>query len=265
MTVFASIFGKPARAVEARLPAGRRVYAIGDVHGRLDLLDELLAKVEADDAARPKAQTVVVFLGDLIDRGPASAEVIERVRTYRPPGMRVVALCGNHEEVLLRLLRGEGEIIQDWLRFGGAECARSYSLDPAALNRMSTGDAIEKLRKAIPREHRDFLRRLTDTLSVGGYIFVHAGMRPGVAIGDQAQADRRWIREPFLAHDEDHGQVVVHGHTISPEVEHRPNRIGIDTGAYRTGVLTALGLEGADRWLLQTGEADAVALGSPAW
>lgn len=258
--LFPKLFRRQKPAEEAGLPPGYRVYAVGDVHGRLDLLDELLEQVEGDLAARPKAQTILVFLGDLIDRGPSSAGVVERVRTYRRPGVRVVTLCGNHEEVLLRLLRGEGDLLTEWLRFGGAECAESYGLDPRELSRVSPDRGLQMLRTAIPKPHVEFLRRLADTFRIGSYVFVHAGVRPGVAITEQAQADLRWIREPFLEHQEDHGFVVVHGHSIAEQVEQRPNRIGIDTGAYRTGVLTALGLEGRDRWLLQSGTVGAAAL-----
>jgi serine/threonine protein phosphatase 1 len=227
---------------------GYRVYAVGDIHGRLDLLDELLAQLEADDKARPRAKTIVIFLGDLIDRGPSSAQVIERLRTYAPRGVRPIFLSGNHEEVLLRLIRGESQYLADWLRFGGAECARSYGIDPRAIKRMEPSRAVRLLREKVPASHKSFL----DTFQVGDYLFVHAGIRPGVDLSEQSQTDLRWIRGAFLDSDHEHGFVVVHGHTISEDVQLRTNRIGLDTGAYRSGVLTALGLEGAERWFLQT-------------
>jgi serine/threonine protein phosphatase 1 len=251
--MFPRLFRKPeVDTAQPAVPAGYRVYAIGDVHGRLDLLDELLARIEADLAQSPGLQSLIVFVGDLIDRGPDSAGVLRRVRNYRRPGVRVISLCGNHEEVLLRLLRGEGDLLADWLRFGGAECAASYGLEPKDLKRMSSARAVDKLRKAIPREDREYLQRLSDTFRIGSYVFVHAGIRPGVPLAEQTQADLRWIREPFLEHEDDHGVVVVHGHTITAQVEHRSNRIGIDTGAYRSGVLTALVLEGQEQRYLQT-------------
>jgi len=234
------------------IPRGYRVYAVGDVHGRRDLLDRMLENIEEDIAGRAKATNLLVFLGDLIDRGPASREVIERVRTYRHPDIRVVALVGNHEEVLLRLLRGDGEHLYQWLRFGGAECAKSYGLDPVRLKRMDEKRAIAELQKAIPPEHSAFLERLSDTVEVGKYLFVHAGLRPGVALREQDQTDLRWIREPFLESEVDHGVIVVHGHTISSEIDIRVNRIGLDTGAYRTGVLSAVALEGDERWFLSS-------------
>jgi serine/threonine protein phosphatase 1 len=241
-------------------PKGHRVYAVGDIHGRLDLLDELLGKIEADDRERPKAKTSIVFLGDLIDRGPQSAEVVERLRLYRPAFARTVFIAGNHEEVLLQLLGGETDLLANWLLYGGAECARSYGIEPDELRRAGPDDALSILKARIPREHETFLSSFVDTASFGDYLFVHAGIRPGVPLANQDKSDLRWIRRPFLDDDSRHGHVVVHGHTISEEVEVRPNRIGIDTGAYRSGILTALGIEGRDRWLLQTG-----AMQHPEW
>ena len=233
-------------------PRGHRAYAIGDIHGRLDLLEEMLARIAGDDAARRPAQTIIIFLGDLIDRGPQSAGVVERLRTYRPRFAKTVFLMGNHEEVLLRILAGETDILPDWLRFGGAECARSYGIDPADLESGEPADALRLLRRAIPKEHLRFLSGFSDTASFGKYLFVHAGIRPGVPLAEQAAQDLRWIRGPFLDDDTDHGSVVVHGHSISDDIDERRNRIGIDTGACWTGVLSAVGLEGNDRWFLQT-------------
>lgn len=233
-------------------PKGHRAYAVGDVHGRLDLLNEMLSLIEADLAARPKAKNVIVFLGDLIDRGPESAQVVERLRLYSPSQAQTVFLMGNHEEVMLRVLDGDAALLGDWLKFGGAECVRSYGVDPAELKEMDQKSAIELLKRAVPEEHLDFLGSFADTLSFGSYLFVHAGIRPGVTLADQEQKDLRWIRSPFLDTDRDHGFIVVHGHTITPQVEECGNRIGLDTGAYRSGLLTALVIEGTERWLLQT-------------
>jgi serine/threonine protein phosphatase 1 len=233
------------------VPAGRRAYAVGDVHGRLDLLDELLRRIESDNAARPPARVTIVFLGDLIDRGPDSAQVVERLRRYRPTFAKTVFLMGNHEEVLLRILSGETSLLADWLRFGGADCARSYGMDPKEME-TDGATAVKLLRQAIPNEHARFLESFVDTASFGKYLFVHAGIRPGVPLSHQQPQDLRWIRLPFLDDETDHGCVVVHGHTITETVDERENRIGVDTGAYRTGVLTALGLEANERWFLQT-------------
>jgi serine/threonine protein phosphatase 1 len=231
---------------------GWRAYAIGDIHGRLDLLEELLDKIHADIARRPARKVLLVFVGDLIDRGPSSAQVVERLRTYSHPGVRPMFLLGNHEEVLLRILKGESELITKWRWFGGAECLASYGVDRDRLASLSDEEALPVVREAVPKKHVQFLESFDDSCRFGDYLFVHAGIRPGVEIDQQKQSDLRWIREPFLFDETDHGFVVVHGHTIRPEVEMRPNRIGIDTGAYRSGVLSALAIEGSATWLLDT-------------
>lgn len=241
-------------AREARDPAagppGSRAYAVGDVHGRLDLLERLLQTIEADASARPASKTYLVFLGDFIDRGPDSAGVLERLRTYSPSFAKPIFIAGNHEEVFLRVLGGDEPVFRDWLNFGGAECVQSYGLDPEQLGRLEPKTAIERLRAAVPEAHVEFLESLADTFRFGSYLFVHAGIRPGIDLAHQDQFDLRWIREPFLSHEQEHGVIVVHGHTIVPDVEERANRICIDTGAYRSGVLTAVGIEGSDRWYL---------------
>ena len=238
-----------------RAPKGRRAYAVGDIHGRLDLLNRLLTDIERDISSRAAADNYVVFLGDLIDRGPQSSEVVERLRTLRSTSFTPVFLLGNHEEILLRLIAGEPGLLASWLRFGGAECARSYGLDPKQLAHLPETEAIEHLRTAMPADHVEFLGTLIDTFRFGDYLFVHAGIRPGVGLAAQGQKDLRWIRQPFLDDARDHGFVVVHGHSISAGVDERGNRIGIDTGAYRSGILTAIGIEAAERWFIATGGA----------
>ena len=238
-----------------REPAGApgyRAYVVGDIHGRLDLLEELLAKIHSEIQRRPIAKVLLVFVGDLIDRGPSSAHVVERLRTYRREGIQPVFLLGNHEEVLLRILRGDAQLITKWRWFGGSECLQSYGVDPGQLAHLTDEQALAVVRGAIPPEQVRFLESFVDSCRFGDYLFVHAGIRPGVELEQQSQSDLRWIREPFLDDETDHGLVVVHGHTISTKVNERPNRIGIDTGAYRTGVLTALVIEGRERWLVDT-------------
>jgi serine/threonine protein phosphatase 1 len=245
--------GFPSR--RDRGPAGARdwrAYVIGDVHGRLDLLEQLLAKIHAQLERDRVRKALLVFVGDLIDRGPNSAQVVERLRTYRREGVRAMFLLGNHEEVLLRILAGEAGLVAKWRSFGGSECLQSYGIDAQQFAGKSEREALELVSEAIPDRHRQFLGEFVDTCRFGDYLFVHAGIRPGIEIDQQRQSDLRWIREPFLLDDSDHGFVVVHGHTISPEVQARHNRIGIDTGAYRTGVLTALAIEGSATWYLDT-------------
>ena len=236
----------------SRAPKGRRAYAVGDIHGRLDLLDRLLADIERDISSRAAADNYVVFLGDLIDRGPHSRQVVERLRTLGSKSFTPVFLLGNHEEILLRLIAGEPGLLASWLRFGGAECARSYGVDPRQIAHLPETEAIDHIRAAIPAGHVEFLGTFVDTFRFGDYLFVHAGIRPGVDLSGQSQRDLRWIRADFLDSQADHGFVVVHGHTIATDIVELSNRIGIDTGAYATGVLTAVGIEGRDRWYLST-------------
>ena len=233
------------------IPDGNRVYAVGDVHGQDDLLVDLLGQIEADIASRGPADITLVFLGDIIDRGPSSAQVVQRLRSYRPIGIRMEFLAGNHEEVLLRILNGEGHLIRDWLRFGGAQCARSYGLSVSSLGKLTGDQVIAALRSAIPREHQAFLASFADTFRAGDYLFVHAGIRPGVPLAEQSQTDLRWIRGPFLDHPGRHEAMIVHGHTIQKEVDEGAGRIGIDTGAYVHGRLTSIALERDQRWYLQ--------------
>jgi serine/threonine protein phosphatase 1 len=251
---FSNLATRPAPPPPPALPAGERVYAIGDIHGRLDLFDRLVASIEADDAARGPAATTIVLLGDLIDRGPESAGVIDSARALAKR-RKVRALAGNHEEMFLKSF-DKLDVLRHFLRFGGRETLLSYPISHALYEQMSLEELQAYLPNLVPAEHLDFLADMEDCIAIGDYLFVHAGIRPGVAVADQKLADLRWIRETFLDDPRDHGSVVVHGHTICDEVEERPNRIGIDTGAFMSGRLTALGLEGTSRWYLTASEAN---------
>src|SRR5256885_5971684 len=194
------MFDVSRRESQSRVGArGQRAYVIGDIHGRLDLLEPLLEKIHADLERRPARKTTLVFVGDLIDRGPRSAQVVERLRTYRHPGVRPVFILGNHEEVLLRILAGEAELIPQWRWFGGAQCLESYGVDPDRIGGLDDESALAVVRDAIPETHVEFLKSFVDSCRFGDYLFVHAGIRPGIAIDQQIQSDLRWIREPFLA------------------------------------------------------------------
>lgn len=232
----------------------KRLYAVGDVHGRLDLLDDLLGRIADDIRDRPTPAATIVLLGDLIDRGPDSAGVVERLSALRDFPARLLLLQGNHEELLLRTLDGEPSVAYDWLKFGGDACVESYGVSAAALTAMSEARIADVLGDAIPAAHVAFLKRGGDTIRFGDYLLVHAGIRPGVAIEDQQTHDLRWIRQPFLSDAHDHGFLVIHGHTISDGVDQRVNRIGIDTGAYRTGVLTAAVVDGSELRFIDTGQ-----------
>ena len=244
---------KRARRLPA-IPAGRRVYAIGDVHGRLDLFSTIAGAIEADDRSRGAADTEIVLLGDLIDRGPESAGVLDSARHWqRARNVRIIA--GNHEEMFL-LSFAELEVLSHFLRFGGDETVLSYCVNRFAFLNADLETAQRMMREAVPEADLDFIRTFENHVAVGDYLFVHAGIRPGEPLADQRVEDLRWIREPFLSHPDDFGQVVVHGHSITGEPDIRHNRIGIDTGAFMSGRLTALGLEGTERWLIETEELD---------
>ncbi len=236
------------------VPAGHRAYVVGDVHGRLDLLRSLLKQIENDISRRSRTRSTIIFLGDLIDRGPDSAGVIELLHSYKSESASMAFIMGNHEEAMLRVIDGESDILQRWLTVGGSDCLQSYGMDPQALKSLLPMDAIRLVRAQVPPAHVKFMRSFSDIIELGNYVFVHAGIRPGRPLAEQVHSDLRWIREPFLSDEQDHGFVVVHGHTISETIDEKNNRIGIDTGAYRSGILTALCLEGTERWLLQTNE-----------
>ncbi len=247
-----TLFRAAESASTAALPGGTRAYAVGDIHGRADLFAALIEAVEADDAARGNAETMVILLGDLVDRGPDSAGVVRLARDWqaRRP-LRI--LMGNHEEMFLDALESD-EVLRQFLRYGGRETLLSYPIDPAAYVRADLGEARQLAQAAVPAEDIAFIRAFEDWVLLGDYLFVHAGIRPGVPLEEQRQADLRWIRETFLTHPDSFGPMVVHGHTIFAEPEIRRNRIGIDTGAYASGRLTALGLEGTARWTIEARE-----------
>lgn len=241
---------RPVLAAPA-VPAGQRVYAIGDVHGCLAELDRLLAAIDADDIARGPSQTTLVVIGDLVDRGPDSAGVLARVRELAD-ARAVRCLFGNHEEVFADALAGDAAALKLFCRIGGRETALSYGMSEQEYEHADYAELALALQARVPAADRDFMSRMEDMIEIGDYLFVHAGVHPAIALDEQRTADLRWIRTRFLDHDRSLGRMVVHGHTISEEVEFRNHRIGIDTGAFRTGTLTALGLENGERWTLQS-------------
>lgn len=243
----------PGRKTDAPAsgPDGQRIYIIGDVHGRADLLDILLDRIVSDDGARSGIESSIVFLGDLIDRGPDSAEVVRRVRELVELGVARL-IKGNHEETLVRAATGDPVAVRGLIHIGGLPTLHSYGLTEEEINTGTFEELGQCLAERIPADDIAFLDRGEDVILLGDYILVHAGIRPGIAIERQSEQDLRWIREPFLKSTRDHGGIIVHGHTVMPEVVERPNRIGIDTGAYETGVLTALVIEGPERWYIDT-------------
>ena len=243
-----------AGAGRQRVPDGERVYAVGDIHGRCDLFRALVDAIEEDDAASPEARSLVILLGDLVDRGPDSAGVLKLARGWRER-RDVRVLMGNHEEMFLQSFEDK-EVLRHFLRHGGKETILSYGVDRKAFTAATMKEAQQMMHDAVDPEDIAFIAAFEDRVQVGDYLFVHAGIDPARALDDQRQKDLRWIREPFLSHDESYegGVLIVHGHTIRDEPETRGNRIGIDTGAYSSGRLTALVLEGAERRFIVAAE-----------
>jgi serine/threonine protein phosphatase 1 len=234
------------RRAAPRTAPGERLYVVGDVHGRPDLLERIFAEIEHDDARRgPVVRRHIVMVGDIVDRGPdprAAMQVLEAAQQRLPD---LVALLGNHEEMLLRAMRGDEGTIRGWMRVGGAETAESFGVAPLAEG-VDAVPFVSALNRAVPEAWERWMQLWPLTFRSGDYFICHAGIRPGVALARQSRNDLLWAREAFLMDTRDHGAVIVHGHTISEEVELRPNRIGLDTGAYRSGVLSAVCLDGAD-------------------
>lgn len=249
------------RQPERRMVAasyGARLYAIGDIHGRRDLLDDVLQQIAEQDAKNAGNPSEIIFLGDLIDRGPDSAAVVERVVALRASGRSISVLLGNHEEVFLRVLQGEANLLPMFIKIGGRETLFSYGITRHEYDTLSNEALAERMRALVPPAHLALLNDCDEMVFRGDYVFVHAGIRPGVPLAEQSENDLRWIRSPFLESNVDHGRVIVHGHTVTEEPELRTNRIGIDTGAVYSGRLTVLGIDGTRRWLFESAAKPAV-------
>lgn len=234
------------------VPEDLRIYAVGDIHGRLDLLDRLLASMHADISLRAVAKPLFVFLGDYIDRGPSSRETIDRLIEH---GERYecVFLKGNHELIAIKCL-SDPSLFDYWMRLGGMETLTSYGVVAAGSpkNSKRTVELQAAFHDAMPQTHFRFLSDLKTSFACGDFFFAHAGVRPRVKLSDQAESDLLSIRREFLESRQDFGKIVVHGHTPTYEVEVAPNRINIDTGAFATGRLTCLVIEGSSIELIDT-------------
>ena len=239
-----------AKKTQPFVPNGLRVYAIGDIHGCLHELDTLLAKI-VDDAIDFVGEKKIVFLGDYIDRGPDSKQVLDRLVTPTE-GFKSSYILGNHDQTLLDFLE-DPSVFRGWRDFGGRETLMSYGVTPPRFdNDDAYAQARDSLRSVIPQSHLDWLRSLQYSVTIGSYYFVHAGVRPGVPLDRQAPEDQLWIRDEFLLSKGDYGAVVVHGHTPTEEPVRLSNRIGVDTGVYATAKLTAAVLEGTQCRFLST-------------
>jgi serine/threonine protein phosphatase 1 len=233
------------------LPEGLRIYAVGDIHGRFDLLNELLSRIDTDIALHPRVRPVCVFLGDYIDRGSSSRETIDRLIKHSE-SHECLFLKGNHELIALKCL-SDRALFDQWLRLGGLETLVSYGVPSEIL---ANGKQIVEIQaafhSALPQEHFRFFRDLQNSFACGDFFFVHAGVRPNVDLSRQKESDLLWIRREFLSSNDDFGKIIVHGHTPTHELEVRPNRINIDTGAFATGRLTCLVIEGTSLSVIDT-------------
>lgn len=241
------------RRAPAHVPEGLRLYVIGDIHGRDDLLEQLIEKIGKDAKANAEAKNVLIYLGDYVDRGLQSRQVLDRLVSGPPAGFEALYLKGNHEEALLHFLE-DAQFAKTWKYYGGLETLHSYGVTDLTLSDDSElfARVQHQFESVLPLKHREFLEGLATSATFGDYFFAHAGVRPGIGLDRQSDQDLMWIRDDFLHSSTDYGKVIVHGHTPSEEVVFRTNRIGIDTGAYMTNNLTCLVLEAAERRLLQT-------------
>lgn len=226
------------------------IYAVGDIHGRHDLLELLLHQIE-DDAAGRDAE--IIFLGDYVDRGRGSRAVIDRLLALRGhASLSARFLKGNHEATLLDFLN-DPQVGPSWAQFGGLETLVSYGVSIPAVTEGTRWDAIqERFRAALPACHLDFYTSLELSIERGCYLFVHAGVDPDLALSEQGEAEYLWIRDAFLNDDRKLERVIVHGHTPEDIPVNDGRRIGLDTGAYVTNRLTAARLEGARVAFLST-------------
>ena len=230
---------------------GDRIYAIGDIHGHAGLIAELLREIERDKANRPAARVRIVILGDVIDHGPDSAKLLEVLL----PGVceNLVVLKGNHEDLMVAAYQVDVEAMDIWLSVGGAETLHSLGVERSAITRSDLDSTLDAMRSMVPGGLIKSLEALPTSIRIGDYFFCHAGVRPKVPLSDQTDRDLLWIRDQFTNSTRFHGAVVVHGHTICERgVDIRPNRISVDTGAHRTGILSAVALEGDQKWAIST-------------
>ena len=236
-----------------RIAKGERIYAIGDIHGCADLFAALMSLIRRDNASRPQARTRIIILGDVVDRGPDSKALVDRLVKYSGSSKRFSVLKGNHEQTMLAALSGDLAAAEMWIKFGGDATLISWGVESDLIEKASTPVIMFRARQCIPPDVLQWMRRLRLYIQSGNVLFVHAGLRSGVPLRKQDPQDLMWIRHESIDDTIHHPLLVVHGHTIWEDGPHvQANHIGIDTGAYRTGRLTALGFEGGSVWSLAT-------------
>lgn len=231
-------------------PEGMRIFAIGDVHGKLDLLEDMHARIHADIAANPTRDWRIVHLGDYVDRGPDSKGVLDFLVAAAGRDNRVLAVLGNHDEGFLEFLT-YADPVGIFAMHGGVQTALSYGVTIDFEDPVSVNTGFTALNRAVPQAHVDFIKRLPRAVSFGDFFFCHAGIRPGVALDRQDPEDLIWIRRDFLNDKRLHPKVIVHGHTPSSRPELLPNRVNVDTRAFQTGRLTALVIDGNEKRLIE--------------
>ena len=247
---FRQLFRPRPKGPHGSVPEGERIYVIGDIHGRLDLFSELALAIEQDDIDSTPADSTVILLGDLVDRGLDSRGVLATAREWQQRRtLRIIV--GNHEQMFVDSF-DDLDVLRHFLRHGGRETVVSYGVDRKRYDRATLEEVQEMMRAAVPQEDIDFIRTFEEFVTAGDYLFVHAGILPGLPLEEQRRHDMIWIRDGFTKFEGDLGHIVVHGHTIYEDIDERPNRIGIDTGAYRSGRLTCMVLEGESRRYIQT-------------
>ncbi len=241
------------RQADYQLPQGLRVYAVGDVHGRADLLSQLHSMIIQDAGSNPGQQMQVVYLGDYLDRGPYVRQTLDELLSGLPSSFGADYLMGNHERLFMAALE-DPSLMELWLELGGQTTLLSYGVQApgSGFSMQRAQEVQEALLEAIPQDHLNFIKNLRQFLHIGDFLFVHAGIIPGKPLAAQTEDELLWIRDEFLSCGKDFGVKVVHGHTVSESVQEFHNRIGIDTGAYATGVLTCAVIEGAQVRYLST-------------
>lgn len=244
-------FFSKRRRQRALTPANTRIYAIGDIHGRADLLQHLTDRISYDASLRPRVNEILIILGDFIDRGPGSASVIKALYAHRL-SKQLVVLMGNHEAALVSAYNGDMNALKFWIEFGGEATLIDFGACRSNIRMANEYSILDLLHEHIPSDIIDWMSRLPVYYQSGDYVFVHAGIRPGIPLRRQKKSDLLWIRKDFLDDETDHGAVVVHGHTPSRTVVVKPNRIGVDTDAYQSDILSALVLQDERRWILDT-------------
>jgi len=234
-------------------PKNCRLYVVGDIHGRYDLLSKIIDLIESNAKKHKNKEKKVIFLGDYVDRGLDSKKVVERLTQGFDHNIKPIFLRGNHEEKMIDLLDGDISIAPSFFRFGGVATCASYGIKISPkMNDKDYVKAAKEFIKKVPDHHKTFLDDTIFSISFGDYYFVHAGARPEVSLNEQKPIDQLWIRKDFMSSSYKFEKMIIHGHTISDKPDVKPNRIGIDTGAYATGQLTCLVLDGTKRMIIKT-------------